>query len=153
MTDELTRPAERAWENEGGRLRPAPPDAPGGVDEEPATGQNHVRPLEPGVTRVFKTPLDYLLERRSEAECEALLAEALQRLRAHRRGRAHRGRAQGTVVIWAVMTRRPEYPRQPWAESAALTHPREAVPVGRHLGMPRWKNRRPGSRFQPSTRR
>jgi hypothetical protein len=94
VTDELTLPAERAWENDGGRLRPAPPDAPGGVDEEPATGQNHVRPLEPALTRVFKTLLDYLLEpapRPSARRCwprrcsgSALTAVAGQVAGAHR---------------------------------------------------------------------
>jgi hypothetical protein len=48
-------------------------------------GQDSAHPPEPAAMRAFKSPLAHLLERRSEAECEALLAEALQGLRARRR--------------------------------------------------------------------
>jgi RNA polymerase-binding protein len=51
-------------------------------------GRDRAHPPEPRTWRPFKSPLAHLLERRSEAECEALLDEALQRLRV-RRGRGH----------------------------------------------------------------
>ena len=51
-------------------------------------GRDRAHPPEPRTWRPFKSPLARLLERRSEAECEALLDEALQRLRV-RRGRGH----------------------------------------------------------------
>ena len=54
-------------------------------------GQDPANPPEPLAVPQFKTPMGYLLERRTEAECEALLAEALQRLRAasHSAARGH----------------------------------------------------------------
>ncbi|WP_300014405.1 RNA polymerase-binding protein RbpA [Pseudonocardia sp.] len=54
-------------------------------------GRDRARPPDPATWRPFKSPLDHLLARRSEAECEALLDEALQSLRARRRGRRVRG--------------------------------------------------------------
>jgi hypothetical protein len=48
-------------------------------------GRDRVHPPGPAAPRPVKTPLQHLQERRSEAECEALLAEALERLRARRR--------------------------------------------------------------------
>lgn len=48
-------------------------------------GQDGAHPPEPVVVAPFKTPLAHLLERRTEAECEALLDEALRAVR-HRRG-------------------------------------------------------------------
>lgn len=47
-------------------------------------GRDRADPPAPRAWQPYKTPLAYLLERRSEAECEALLAEALQSLRARR---------------------------------------------------------------------
>lgn len=55
-------------------------------------GRDVADPPAPVGWKPFKTPLAHLLERRSEAECEALLAEALQSLRARRGGS---GRTQG----------------------------------------------------------
>ena len=49
-------------------------------------GRDRAHPPEPTLWRPYKSPLAHLLERRSEAECEQLLDEALQRLRV-RRGR------------------------------------------------------------------
>lgn len=49
-------------------------------------GRDRAHPPGPRTWRPFKTPLDHLLARRSEAECEALLDEALQSLRARTRG-------------------------------------------------------------------
>lgn len=48
-------------------------------------GQDGAHPPEPVVVAPFKTPPAHLLERRTEAECEALLAEALHTV-AQRRG-------------------------------------------------------------------
>lgn len=56
-------------------------------------GTDRAHPPEPVAPQPFKTPLAYLLERRSEAECEALLSEALQGLRARRKDRGRRGHA------------------------------------------------------------
>jgi hypothetical protein len=47
-------------------------------------GQDETRAPQPTAARPYKTPLAHLLERRSEADCEALLAEALKALRARR---------------------------------------------------------------------
>lgn len=47
--------------------------------------QDASNPPPPSHAQPFKTPFAYLRERRSEAACEALLAEALDRCRAHRR--------------------------------------------------------------------
>jgi hypothetical protein len=58
-------------------------------------GQDHAHPPEPMTNQPGKSPLARLLERRSEAECEALLAGALQSLRALRRGRGRRGHTRG----------------------------------------------------------
>ena len=58
-------------------------------------GQDTAHPPKPIPTMPVKSPLAHLLERRSEADCEALLAEALQRLRARRRGSGRVGRARG----------------------------------------------------------
>ncbi|MGD9528127.1 MAG: RNA polymerase-binding protein RbpA [Pseudonocardia sp.] len=49
-------------------------------------GRDRAHPPEPTLWRPYKSPLAHLLERRSEAQCEQLLDEALQRLRV-RRGR------------------------------------------------------------------
>jgi hypothetical protein len=46
--------------------------------------RDRAHPLKPLTWRPFKSPLAHLLERRSEAECEELLDEALQRLRVGR---------------------------------------------------------------------
>ncbi|MDN5859196.1 MAG: DUF3040 domain-containing protein [Pseudonocardia sp.] len=48
-------------------------------------GRDPARPPEPAVWRPFKSPLDHLLERRTEAECEVMLDETLRALRARRR--------------------------------------------------------------------
>lgn len=50
-------------------------------------GRDNARPPQPVRARPFKSPLAHLMKRRSEAECEALLDEALANLRARR----HRG--------------------------------------------------------------
>lgn len=52
-------------------------------------------PPDLAATQLFRTPLARLLERRSEAECETLLAEALAGLHARRRGTDTRGRPEG----------------------------------------------------------
>lgn len=57
-------------------------------------GRDSTHPPGPQQARPFKTPLAYLLERRSEAECEALLAETLQGLAARRRGHERTGGPQ-----------------------------------------------------------
>ncbi|MHA6783235.1 RNA polymerase-binding protein RbpA [Pseudonocardia saturnea] len=56
-----------------------------------SAGRDPAHPPEPVSWQPFKSPLAHLLERRSEAECEALLDEALQSLRTRRRGRRMRG--------------------------------------------------------------
>lgn len=48
-------------------------------------GRDRDHPPEPVTWQPFKSPLAHLLERRSAAECEALLDEALRNLRARRR--------------------------------------------------------------------
>lgn len=53
------------------------------------------RPPEPRGWQPYKTPFAYLLERCSEAECEALLDEALQSLRARRGDGDRLGRTRG----------------------------------------------------------
>lgn len=58
-------------------------------------GRDRAHPPEPGTWRPFKSPLTHLLERRSEAECEALLDEALRSLRARRRGGGRLGYTRG----------------------------------------------------------
>lgn len=58
-------------------------------------GRDRAHPPEPVAWQPVKSPLAHLLERRSEADCEALLAEALQSLRARRRGSDRRGPARG----------------------------------------------------------
>lgn len=52
-------------------------------------GRDRTHPPQPVRTRPFKSPLIHLMERRTEAECDALLDGALANLRArrHRRGR------------------------------------------------------------------
>jgi hypothetical protein len=75
-------------------------------------GQDHAHPPEPMTNQPGKSPLARLLERRSEAECEALLAEALQSLRALRRGRGRRGHTRGHAGT-AIMTTRPGIPARP----------------------------------------
>ena len=49
-------------------------------------GRDQAHPPRPVRARPFKSPLTHLMERRTEAECEAILAEALAALRARRRG-------------------------------------------------------------------
>jgi hypothetical protein len=61
-------------------------------------GQDPANPPEPLAVPQFKTPIGYLLERRTEAECEALLAEALQRLRTYRHSR---GRGPQSCGSWS----------------------------------------------------
>jgi hypothetical protein len=75
-------------------------------------GQDHAHPPEPMTNQPGKSPLARLLERRSEAECEALLAGALQGLRALRRGRGRRGHTRGHAGT-AIMTTRPGIPARP----------------------------------------
>lgn len=58
-------------------------------------GRDSAHPPAPVAAAPFKTPLAYLFERRSEADCEALLAEALEGLHARRRNDG-RGRPQGS---------------------------------------------------------
>lgn len=50
-------------------------------------GRDRDHPPPPARIQPFKSPLTHLMERRTEAECEALLAETLTTLRAQRRGR------------------------------------------------------------------
>lgn len=59
-------------------------------------GQDPAHPPGPRAVPQSKTPMGHLLERRTEAECEALLTEALQRLRAHRHARARGPQARGS---------------------------------------------------------
>ncbi|NMI01354.1 RNA polymerase-binding protein RbpA [Pseudonocardia acidicola] len=49
-----------------------------------AAGQDQTQPPEPVGERPFKTHFDYVQDRRTDAEGETLLAEALARLRAQR---------------------------------------------------------------------
>ncbi|MGD9525388.1 RNA polymerase-binding protein RbpA [Pseudonocardia sp.] len=60
-------------------------------------GRDDAHPPGPAPTKPYKSPLDHMLERRSEAECEALLAEALQGLRARRRARSRLARPHGPL--------------------------------------------------------
>ncbi len=57
-------------------------------------GRDHTDPPEPVAWRPYKSSLANLLERSSEAEREASLAEALQRLRARRRATGRQGRTR-----------------------------------------------------------
>lgn len=59
-------------------------------------GRDRAHPPAPVPWRPFKSPLAHLLERRSEAECEALLDEAVQSLRARPRGSGRPGSTRGT---------------------------------------------------------
>ncbi|MEU7817449.1 RNA polymerase-binding protein RbpA [Pseudonocardia sp. NPDC049154] len=54
-------------------------------------GRDVAAPPPPPAYRPFKTPLEYLMQRRTEADCEALLAEALDDLRVRRRAAARDG--------------------------------------------------------------
>jgi hypothetical protein len=59
-------------------------------------GQDPAHPPEPLAVPQSKTPMGHLLERRTEAECEALLTEALQRLRTRRQARARGRQSRGS---------------------------------------------------------